>query len=192
MTRLMSFETEAKLRVDSHEPLRERLRALGATFIEKVIETNIILDRADGSLRAQGCGLRIRSTVGEDGAAAGATLTFKGPSLQAAFKKREELEVRIDDAEAASAMLERLGFVTILHYQKRRESWSWKSCRIELDEPPHIGTFVEIEGPDEGAIRSVQNELGLADVPHTRESYVGMLLEYGRKRGLTEAVFPLS
>ena len=50
----MPFETEAKLRVDAHEPVRDRLRAGGATFIEKVIETNVIFDRPDGSLRRQG------------------------------------------------------------------------------------------------------------------------------------------
>ena len=188
----MIIETEAKLRVDSHEPLRDRLRALGATFIEKVVERNVILDRPDGSLRKQGCGLRIRSTVQEDGGDTRVTLTFKGRPLQGPFKKREEIEVHISDAKAASAMLERLGFVAILHYQKRRESWSWKGCRIELDDPPHIGKFVEIEGPDEDAIRSAKSELGLGDVPHTRESYVRMLLEYCREHGLTEAVFPHS
>ena len=187
----MSLETEAKLRVNSHEPVRERLRTLGATFIQKVVETNLILDRPDGSLRGQTCGLRIRSALGEDGSGAGATLTFKGPPIRGAFKKREELECRIDDADTAAAMLERLGFVTILRYEKRRESWSWKSCRIELDQPPHIGRFVEIEGPNEDAIRSVQGELGLGDVPHTRESYVRMLLEYAHLRGLDEAVFLL-
>lgn len=188
---LMSLETEAKLRVDSHEPVRDRLRALEATFLEKVIETNFIFDRPDGSLMNQGCGLRIRSRAGEDGSHAGATLTFKGPPIQGPFKKREELEIRIDDADIGPAILERLGFVIVLQYQKRRESWSWRSCGIELDEPPHVGRFVEIEGPNEEAIRSVQGELGLGDVPHTRATYVHMLLEYARQRGLGEAVFTL-
>jgi adenylate cyclase class 2 len=180
----MSLETEAKLRVDSHEPVRARLRALGATLIESVIEKNVILDRADGSLRSRGCGLRVRSTVGQDGGDVRVTLTFKGPTLEGEFKKREEHEVRLDDAESGLAMLERLGFTTILSYEKRRESWSFESCRIELDDPPHIGKFVEIEGPDENAIRAVQAEIGLGDVPHTRESYVRMLLEYCHKHGL--------
>jgi adenylate cyclase class 2 len=187
----MSVETEAKLRVDSHEPVRERLRALGATFVEKVLETNVIFDRADGSLRKEGCGLRLRSTVREDGGDARVMLTFKGPRAAGPYKKREELEVRLEDLDAASAILERLGFLAILHYQKRRESWSWGSCRIELDDPPHIGRFVEIEGPDEEAIRSVQAELGLGDVPHTDASYVRMLLEYCQERGLTKPVVML-
>ena len=186
----MSLETEAKLRVDSHEPVRARLRAVGATFIESVIEKNVILDRADGSLRSQGCGLRVRSTFAQNGGDVKVTLTFKGPAMGSEFKKREELEVRLDDAEAGLAILERLGFMPILHYEKRRESWSFKSCRIELDDPPHIGKFVEIEGPNERAIRDVQGDLGLGDAPHTRESYVQMLLEYCHKHGLDSLVLP--
>ena len=177
----MPTELEAKLRVDSLDPVRERLHSLGATLIEKVLETNLIFDRADGTLRAAGCGLRIRTTVAEGSGDRRTILTFKGKTVPGPFKRREEIEMDVSDETAAATMLERLGFVVILRYQKRRESWSYESCRIELDEPPHLGSFVEIEGPDEQTIRSVQDKLGLGDVPHTRASYVRMLLEYGHQ-----------
>jgi adenylate cyclase class 2 len=117
-----------------------------------------------------------------------ATLTFKGPVTPGAFKSREEFETPVGDAETAVRILDELGFVVILAYQKRRERWRLHDCQIELDEPPHIGLFVEIEGPDEAAIRSVRTELGLDAAPLERASYVRMLLShYGVNGGAERA-----
>ena len=182
----MRRETEAKIRVDSHGPLRAHLRELGATFVSRVVETNRILDRPDASLRRRGCGLRIRSAVAEVGDDVPATLTGKGPVVPGPFKSREEIELRIDDADAAADLLHLLGFVVILRYRKRRESWRLGDCRIELDEPPHLGLFVEIEGPDEAAIQSTRDALGLGDAPVERASYVRMLLAYCDEHGVTD------
>ena len=148
----MPLEIEAKLRVESLDPVRERLRAAGAELLGCVLEANRIFDRPDGSLRRGGCGLRVRSCVAESGDAPPATLTFKGPIVPGAFKSRDEVEVSVGDADVAVRILEALGFVVILAYRKRRESWRLRDCRVELDEPPHIGLFVEIEGPDDAAI----------------------------------------
>ncbi len=185
------LEIEAKFRVASHEPVRKSLRTLGAAFLGRVLESNRILDRPDGSLRRLGRGLRIRSTVADDGGKTTAALTLKGPLRAGAFKAREELEIEISSPETAGNILRILGFVPILTYQKRRESWSHGECRIELDEPPHIGLFVEIEGPSESAIRSVQSDLGLDRVGHTSESYVRMLLNYCAEHRLTDRVLDL-
>jgi len=188
----MPQETEAKLRVESHEPIRERLRALRAAPLGRVLETNRILDRGDGSLSRKGRGLRLRSTVDDETGECRATLTLKGPVAPGPFKSREELEVQISDVDTAARMLEGLGFVPILTYQKRRESWLLGECRIELDEPPHIGLFVEIEGPSEQAIRAVQTALELGEAEHVRASYVRMLAEYCDQHGLADRVVGLS
>lgn len=187
----MPSEIEAKFRVESHQPVLERLQAAGATFLARVLETNVIFDRPDGSLRNRGCGLRIRSVKVEGGDDRRATLTFKGPVLAGPFKSREELEIDVNDAATAANILHGLGFVRILSYQKRRESWRHRDCRIELDEPPHIGLFVEIEGPNEAAIRAVRAELGLEGTAHVKASYVHMLLAFCRERGVTNRVLEL-
>jgi len=189
----VSVETEAKLRVESHEPVRGRLRELGAVLIGRVREFNRILDRPDGSLRKQGRGLRLRTAVSETRGhgperPSAATLTFKGRVQPGPMKSREELEVEISDADVFAQLLERLGFTTVLFYEKRRESWRLGPCRIELDEPPHIGLFVEIEGPDVDAIRDVQTSLGLDHIPQEPASYVRMLLAYCERHGITDRV----
>lgn len=186
----MTREIEAKFRVDSHEPVRLALRAAGATMISRVRETNRIFDRPDGSLRAAGCGLRVRSAVDSNGTCA-AAITFKGPVRPGAFKSREEIEITIGDAALANDLLGRIGFVEILAYEKNRESWRLDDCRVELDEPPHIGLFVEIEGPDEAAIQRVRDTLGLSGTTHERASYVRMMLEYRRRHGLPDGLMAL-
>lgn len=180
----MNFEIEAKLRVDSHEPVRETLRALGAECLGRGLEENLIFDRPDGSLRRQGQGLRVRTVSPDDLSQQHATLTLKGPVMPGAFKSREELEVSMGDAGTGITILERLGFVCVLSYQKRRESWRLDDCRVELDEPPLIGRFVEIEGPNEAAIRAVQEKLHLGGARHVAASYVGMLGAYCDQNGI--------
>lgn len=228
----MPREIEAKFRVSSHEFVRTRLKELKATCLGSVLETNHILDRPDGSLRGQGCALRVRvaeplasdpppslgaesnppeSPLGKGGGQSGTpdspfevvpggpeppasacatsgqvvTLTFKGPREPGPLKSREEIELEVADASAMLQLLERLGYQTILSYQKDRESWSLDDCRIELDEPPHIGLFVEIEGPHECAIRNAQQRLALAQDSLISSSYVRLLMDHCRENNLS-------
>ena len=180
------LEIEAKFRVASHDPIRQQLIAASAESLGTVLETNEIFDAADGSLRRSGRGARVRSTTNEETRERSATLTFKGPVRTGPFKSREEQEVVVSDAEIASKILHGLGLVRILRFEKRRESWRLNDCRIELDQPPHIGLFVEIEGPSEAAIAATATRLGLDGVAHEKASYVGMLHTYCVDNGIAD------
>jgi predicted adenylyl cyclase CyaB len=171
----MPTELEAKLAVESHDPIRARLIGLRATFLSRVLETNSIYDRPDCQLLDGGCGLRLRGIELLDGEPKPASLTFKGPIQPGPFKKREELELDIADAEGMHGLLAAIGFIEVLRFSKRRESWSYGGCRVDLDELPHLGRFVEIEGPDDDAVNSVRNALGLGDANHITDSYVALL-----------------
>lgn len=171
----MSVELECKVAVPDHEPVRRALKAAGATFVGRVLEVNRLFDRSDGSLVASGRGLRVRSTTALEGAAPGATLTYKGPRQSSTFKLREEIEVGVDDAVSMANVLGALGFIERFRFEKRRESWRMAPCLIELDELPVLGWFVEVEGPDEATIRRVLQQLGVERVEPIRESYVTLL-----------------
>ena len=90
------------------------------------------------------------------------------------FKRREEFEVEISDAAVMTHLLHELGFRERIIFEKRRESWLLHPCRVELDELPKFGTFVEVEGPDEDAIRLALATLGATDGEHVAESYAAI------------------
>jgi len=180
----MSIEIEAKLKVASHDAVRAKLAALGAECVGRVLETNYIFDSADRKLLAADAGLRVRTYHTEDGRCRPATLTFKGPRQDTALKSREQRQTSVSDAEAAIGILAALGFVEAVRFEKRRETWRYGSCKVELDELPYLGCYVEIEGPDEQAIRQVQEALELGELNHEPESYIALLVGHCRHHGL--------
>lgn len=176
--KIMALEIEAKLRVDSHDVVREALSDHGAISVGNVVETNHIYDRPDGSLRSRGCALRLRTAVSDNGESCPATLTVKGPAMSGPLKSREEIEIRIERPDDGRRMLALMGFEEVMRFAKRRESWSLDGCRVELDTLPLIGTFVEIEGQDVEAVSRVQQRLGLGSLTHIPTSYIGLLRSY--------------
>jgi adenylate cyclase class 2 len=101
------------------------------------------------------------------------------------LKSREELEVEVSDPASATSLLERLGYLRTLSFEKRRESWELDRCKVELDELPHLGKFVEVEGPDEASVMRVRERLGLASRPIVKSGYIALLMSYLQERGQT-------
>ncbi len=166
-------ETEVKLRAGDLVAVRDKLRQAGAELMSaRHFEDNVLYDDASGSLRRQGCVLRLRRTP-ETG-----LLTFKGPRrVEAGVKSRDERQSPVADAEALADILARLGYQPVFRYQKYRESFRHRGQSVELDETP-IGTFVEIEG-DLAGIARVARELGYTPADYVPESYVGLFFAGG-------------
>jgi len=183
----MGLERETKLKVESLDPVRRRIEELCGRLLGRGLETNWILDRPDGALQERGEGLRIRRFAREDGTSP-STITFKGPTRAIEIKTREELETTLGDAATGLELLNRLGFPVVLCYEKRRESWQVNGCRVELDDVPVLGRFVEIEGPDDHSILAVKDQLGLKRFAPTMMSYVGMLMAHCESLGWKEFV----
>lgn len=178
----MSSEIEAKFRLSGHDDFRGALIRADAERIGAVIETNsfhdlVGLPATAGALQGSGAALRVRSLEMIDGRPQSATLTFKGPIEPSAFKKREELELPLSDADGMRRLLSAVGFKETLRFQKRRESWRLRRCRVELDQLPGLGCFVEIEGPDEHTIQTVREVLGLGQSEPVSRSYAGLIAD---------------
>jgi len=185
----MAVELECKVRVESHEVIRERLRGAGATYVGRVCETNRLFDDRDGSLLAADSGLRVRSIRVLDGQGPSASLTYKGPRQAGDLKRREETESAVSDAEAVAAILGELGFGERVLFEKRRESWRLAACQVELDELPALGLFVEVEGPTAAVVKAAIAQLGLADEPLIVESYIGLLFARSDESGSGDQAF---
>lgn len=169
----MPVELECKIPVPDHAPIQARLRAVGATPLGVAVETNHLLDDAAQTLYQRGCGLRVRKLRILTGHPAGAsdTMTFKGPVQKSDFKRREEVELEIADADGILRLFDALGYRPWIIFEKRRESWQLGPARIELDELPALGRFVEVEAPDDPAIRAALTTLGLDAANSITKSY---------------------
>jgi adenylate cyclase class 2 len=171
----MHTEIEAKLKVDSPEQVEKRLARCGASFVHEVVQTDSYFDTPDRDLtRGDKC-LRLRSERTQGGERL--ILAYKGPKEKDDYKKRAELEVGVDDAEAVESLLGALGYRKALAFDKRRRAWRLQGCEVAIDELPLLGGFVEIEGPDSAAISQVQAMLGLSDTPHVVASYACLIDE---------------
>lgn len=184
----MAVEIEAKMAVPDLDAVRAKLRELNAESAGKIFETNAFFDTEDRSLLAADEGLRLRRNLNETTGSDEHVITYKGPRQHGQLKSREEVEVTVASSEDATQLLERLGFVRMLTFEKRRDSWKLGGCKVELDELPFLGNFVEVEGPADDVVLKVREQLGLADRPIVRSSYIALLMGYMQERGQTRRV----
>jgi len=181
----MGTEIEAKMKVSDFAPLRSKLQSLGAKRLGMELETNNFFDAPDQHLQKEDRGLRIRVAVDEAGKSH-CTVTMKGPLQKGPFKTREEIEFTASDPDAVRAIFENLGFGLTLSFQKRRESWSFGGCSVELDDLPFLGKYVEIEGKTEKEIADARNALGLADLSSISSGYIALLSRYLQEHQIPE------
>ena len=171
----MYVEIEAKLKVDSLSDVESRLKELDAKFIAEQSQSDIHFDDANGILIKSDRSLRLRRQSA--GSQVRSFLTYKGAKEKSDFKKREELEIEINDAETTQRLLVALGYQEKLVVEKKRRLWRFCHCDVALDQLSQLGCFVEIEGPDDKTIAEVQKRLGLTHSPSITKSYAQMIHE---------------
>ena len=170
-------EVEVKLHSPDLAQVREALERAGATRTKaRVFERNLRYDSADGSLTRAGVVLRLR----QDEAV---KLTFKADaSVERGIVSRFEAEVALSDFETMDVILQRLGYVVALIYEKYRTTYTLEGAEIVLDELPY-GNFTEIEA-DAATIERAVEKLGLGDCPRMAGSYVDIFLHVKARLGL--------
>lgn len=178
----MPVETEAKMKVESFDAVRRRLGELGARRVGEALETNQFFDTPDRNLLAADKGLRLRTSRDVVSGRERHVITVKGAQQAGEIKSREEAEVEVTDAEDARGVLVALGYEPTLSFEKRRESWKLDDCKIELDELPLLGRFLEIEG-DREAVMRLREKLNLAGQPLIKTPYIKLLSDELQKRG---------
>ena len=176
----MCVEIEAKLKVDSPMEVEQKLTGLGAEFLAEQSQKDCFFDDADASLITTDRCLRLRRQSVDGGERF--FLTYKGAKEKDNFKKRQELEIEILEAERMEELLSALGYKKVLTIEKRRSVWKYGGCSVALDRLALLGDFVEIEGPDDAAIADVQKRLGLGNLPHIAKSYAQLTQEERNKR----------
>jgi len=178
MTAADRMELDAKVAVEDFHAVESRLVEMGAKRIGEYREKDTFFDFSAQRLKNSDSALRLRDRQDLNTGKNTYRLTFKGPRQPGQFKHRRENEFSIDQPEQVQAVLEGIGMCPFARCRKRRISWRWRQCGIELDRLDDIGVFVEVEGPDEGSIRETLQKLGLAGEPTLTESYLAMVLKH--------------
>ncbi len=190
----MPEEIERKYLNAASPDVRPLLVELGAKpFGGPHFESNILYDLPDGSLRAQSHLLRLRTRRWKD--KADARLTFKAEPKMLMLggtpvKRREELELGVDDAKTMHAVLLRLGYRETARYEKVRESWHLADSHgaevhVDMDRLPFMHC-VEIEAPLE-SFQEMEEALHLAGCPVSAASYHTLYCEFLAGKGLPAA-----
>ena len=165
-------EVEVKFLVRDLPALEARLIELGAALATpRVFETNLRFDTRERAFRTSGQALRLRYDTR-------AVLTYKGPARgEGGASSRQEIELQVDDFNAARRFLEALGYQVMVIYEKYRMTYRMDDVLVTLDEMPY-GTFTEIEYAGEGdaftAIHSAADALHLNWDARCISSYLGL------------------
>jgi adenylate cyclase class 2 len=168
------IELEKKYRIDPEQAatLATRLAALGAQKANSEFEVNTLY--SSPSLDLEGAVLRLRRIDKR------AILTFKKRFASPSSVKRQlEEETEVEDGDAMERILDRLGFKPSLIYEKRRETWTFHSTEIAIDELP-FGWFLEIEG-DEADIVAVEHAIGMDESTSEEATYPALTRRFGKK-----------
>ena len=174
----MAIERELKFAASDLGLVRDRLKDIGAIFIDKYFEQNIVFDRPDKSLKERRILLRLRKIKNRN------ILCLKCPhngQRSSQIKILDEYETEISNRENFIAILNKLGFDISFQYEKIREKWRFEDLIICLDILP-FGEYVEIEG--DGDLFGFAQKLGLREKDATSKNYHELNSEIRKKKGL--------
>lgn len=184
---MMAFEVERKYRIEDASAIRAKAAEIGGVWAEAIVQSDHYLAHPARDFAVTDEALRVRSVGAEN------VITYKGPKIDRDSKTREEMEIAIEDGEAAAkktvTMFERLGFRSVLTVTKNRSIasvvWEGREVELALDDVQGAGTFIELETQAEPSdlesakecIRSLAAVLGLSDAAQERRSYLEMVLK---------------
>lgn len=149
----MKHEYEAKFLAVDVADLQTKLAALGAVqafprtlLTRKIFESDVL----DGF---QWVRLRNEGTR--------TTLTLKQVTDATSIHGTTEIETEVGDLTAMAEILTNLGLREVRYQENLREEWQLGDIAFDFDTWPDLPTFLEIEGPDEAAVRQAAARLGL-------------------------------
>ncbi|MDA0563046.1 class IV adenylate cyclase [Streptomonospora sp. S1-112] len=149
----MQHEYEATFLAIDVADLRTRLAGLGA--VQVFPRTRFTRRIFEGGALPAGAWLRLRDEGGRS------TLTLKRVTDPTAIDGTTEVETEVADPDAAAEILTGVGLRQVRYQENDREEWRLGEVVFDIDTWPGLPTFLEVEGPDEEAVRRAAALLGL-------------------------------
>lgn len=152
----MQAEIEAKFLDVNIEDIRAKLEEAGAVCEQPMREMRRVLIEEPHHL-AERSFLRVRDEGDK------VTLAFKRKTVKRgedSLSSTHELETVVGDFDTTVQILAEAGWPYVSYQESRRETWRLSDVEVVIDEWPWINPYVEIEGPNEAAVRSAAALLG--------------------------------
>jgi adenylate cyclase class 2 len=169
------LEIEAKARIENIGEMKQRILASGGKHISTEAQHDTYFVHPSRDFAQTDEALRIRMVESEH------FLTYKGPKLDRLTKTREEIEIKIDDAESMAKALKKLGFKEVATVSKTRGNYQLDDYYVAVDDVEGLGHFIEIEKhadsyePEE--LLEQLKKFGIEESQMERKSYLELLME---------------
>jgi len=145
----MGHELEATFYDIDKEEIRTKLKELGATLVyPEFLMRRVVYDTGKHSF----------ARVRQEGD--GVVMTYKTYTDDTIITGCKEVNVRVDDYDAANLFMRSIGMKEKANQDSYRELWKLDGVEITIDTWPWIPTYIEVEGPREEAVWSVSKKLG--------------------------------
>ncbi|MGC9779067.1 MAG: class IV adenylate cyclase [Candidatus Heimdallarchaeota archaeon] len=176
----MPIEVEVKLKIADLNELEMKLVEKGAILEEIVNQRDQYFNHPSKDFSETDEALRIR----EDGDRI--FLTYKGPKFDPKSKTRIEIDLKVENAQQLSNLLEKLNFEKVAIVSKERRIYLLDGMHFCLDNVASIGTYLEVEKiiSDKSFFEKTRKEifralkaLKLDPKKNIRKSYLELLLE---------------
>jgi adenylate cyclase class 2 len=151
----MQTEIECKFLNVDYDEVRKHLKAAGAVCDQPMrLMRRKTYDYQDNRLNNEYNGwVRVRDEGDK------ITLSYKQLNDRT-LHGTKEITLIVDDYKVADGFLLAIGLEQKSYQETKRESWHLGNVQIELDEWPWIKPTVEIEGPNESAVRETAEKIG--------------------------------
>jgi len=172
-------ELELKARVDDPAALEATLVRAGAELVFRGEMHDRRFDRG-GVMEGRDEVLRLRTYRGTT---YHGVLAWKGPvSVRDGYKRREEHETRLEDPDAALAILEHLGYEVVMRIDRTIAEYRLAQAAVRIEWYPAMDVLVEVEG-EPAAIEQAISATGIPRDRFLPESLPYFVAAYERRTG---------
>ena len=165
----MHTEYELRILEIDREKVIKKLKKIGAKFCWDQLQRRYVYDFIP---KLEGKWIRLRTNGIKT------TLTIKD-IVSSKIDGTRELEIEVSDFENANMILNELGYEDKGYQENRRCQYVLDDVEIDIDDWPHIPTYLEIEGPSEERVYEVLKLLDYSIEDTTTKDIEGIYLDYG-------------
>ena len=148
----MEIEFEATFGNIGKAEMRTRLESVGAVLIyPERMQKRIVFNLPSGH-DIDGGWLRVRDEGDK------ITMSLKSVSGEG-ITSQKEIELKVDNFETATVLLETIGCEKKAYQESKRELWELDNVEIAIDEWPFLEPFVEVEAKSEQEVKAISEKL---------------------------------